>query len=88
MLIFRLTFEISLFFRSIFDIAFNFSSSFFTFENDNVFYLKFFSSESTKLIVFELIQILTFVSLNDNVSKFMFLSTFVKFEFFLRQTSK
>ena len=88
MLIIRSTFEIDLFFRLIFDIAFTFSFSFFTFEADDVFRSRIFLFWSAKLIVSKLISILTFASLNDDVFKFLSLSTYVKYEFFLRQTSK
>ena len=82
------TFEINLFFRSIFDIAFILSFSFFTLEADDVFRLKILFFWSAELIVSKLISILTFVSLNDDVFKFLSLSTYVEYEFFLRQTSK
>ena len=88
MLTIRSTFEINLFFRSILDIAFIFSFSFSTLETDDVFRLKIFFFWSAELIVSKLISILTFVSLNDDVFKFLSLSTYVEYEFFLRQTSK
>ena len=88
MLIIRSTFEINLFFRSIFNIAFIFSFSFFTLEVDDVFRLKISFFWSAELIVSRLISILTLVSLNDDVSKFLSLSTCVEYEFFLRQISK
>ena len=88
MLIIRSTFEIDLFFRSIFDIVFIFSFSFSTLEADDVFRLKISFFWSAELIVSKLISILTFASLNDDVSKFLSLSTYVEYEFFLRQISK
>ena len=88
MLNFCSTLEINLFSRSIVDIAFNFSSSFFTLENNDAFRLKISFFWFAELIVSKLIAILTFVSLNDDVFKFLFLSTYVEFEIFLRQTSK
>ena len=88
MLIIRSTFEIDLFFRSIFDIAFTFSSSFSTLETDDVFRLKIFFFWSAELIVSKLVSILTLASLDDDVSKFLSLSTYVEYEFFLRQISR
>ena len=88
MLTIRSTFEINLFFRSIFDIVFISSFSFSTLETDDVFRLKIFFFWSAELIVSRLISILTLASLNDDVSKFLSLSTYVEYEFFLRQISK
>ena len=88
MLTIRSTFEINLFFRSIFDIVFIFSSSFSTLEADDFFRLRIFFFWSAELIVSKLISILTLASLNDDVSKFLFLSTYVEYEFFLRQISR
>ena len=88
MLIIRSIFEISLFFRSILDIAFTFSFSFFTLETDDVFRLKIFLFWFAELIVSRLISILTLASLNDDVSKFLSLSTCVEYKFFLRQISR
>ena len=88
MLILCLALEMNLFFRSIVDIAFNFSFSFSTLEIDDTFWLTILFFWFAELIVSKLIAILTFVSLDDDVFKFLSLSTYVESEFFLRQASK